>query len=182
MHLHLPYKCLLSYIIYYHALGCVCGWVGDCSMCMVSHVIHVPEWARCTCVDVVNWKAFLTQRRAVMYVCCQWPFWQGASPLHAFNVHISLMCDKNDWCGHRLRPNHTHPLCLIIFLERWLHHMCVAFVCVCVKLWCIIYLLPYTGIVVKGVDYCFMIICLLFLLFVDYSSAVSDAHHTETGH
>lgn len=152
----------------------VCVWFPMWYMCLSERGVHVWMWST---------ERLFSHREGLscMYVVSG-PFGRVHPPLHAFNVHISLMWDKNDWCGHRLRPNHTHPLCLIIFLERWLHHMCVAFVCVCVKLWCIIYLLPYTGIVVKGVDYCFMIICLLFLLFVDYSSAVSDAHHTETGH
>ena len=37
------------------------------------------------------------------------------------SIAMFLWCgNQNDWCGHKLRPNHAHPLCLKFFLGRTL--------------------------------------------------------------
>ena len=45
---------------------------------------------------------------------------QQSSPMPS--IVIFLWCgNQNDWCGHKPRPNHAHPLCLKFFFwgEPW---------------------------------------------------------------
>ena len=47
------------------------------------------------------------------------PFQQSGPPMPSLSIF--LWCNNlNEWCGHKLRPNHAHPLRLKFFLGRTL--------------------------------------------------------------
>ena len=73
--------------------------------------------------------------RAMEYVQCSPQALSAERPPMPFSLDSLCCANKILWCGHRLRPNHAHPLCLNLLLgrtltwnkQRWTHDLQISF-------------------------------------------------------
>lgn len=144
MHLHLPYKCLLSYIIYYHALGCVCvdGWVTVVCvwfpmwyMCLSERGVHVWMWST---------ERLFSHREGLscMYVVSG-PFGRVHPPsMPLMSIFLWCAIKMIDVVTDSVQTTPTHYALLFSWKDGYI--ICVLLLCVCAWNYDVLYICCHT--------------------------------------